>query len=132
MELCFTADGSGSKTCGITVARDALAGALSLVMPWLRTLDFEISIGKYQFAVFTRSRRNLSDVVLPVEGHDLPCLAGIKYLGVLLDRRLTWAPDIRMLADKAIKLVNIIRVLSRVSWGVTPSLLLTAYRNLVR
>ena len=63
------------------VARDALAGALCLVMPWLRILGFEISIGKCQFAVFTRSRSNLSVLVLSVEGHDLRCLAGIKYLG---------------------------------------------------
>ena len=177
-ELCFSADGSGSRTCGVGVpqggvlspilfniytsriidvlplgiryamyaddlflytrgrsiaaARDMLAGALSLVIPWLRTLGFDISIGKCQFAVFSRLRCSLSELVLTVEGHDLPCLAGIKYLGVVLDRRLTWAPHIRMLAHKAMKSVNIIRVLARISWGATPSLLLTAYRNLVR
>ena len=49
-----------------------------------------------------------------------------------MDRRLTWVPHILMLSDNAIKSVKIIRVLSRVSWGVTLSLLLTAYRNLVR
>ena len=96
------------------------------MIPWLRNLGFENSIGNCQFSVFARLRSNLSDLVLSVEGHDLPCLAGIKYLGVILDRRLTWAPDIRMLADKAFTSVNIIRVLSKGSWGVTPSLLLTA------
>ena len=93
---------------------------------------FEISIAKCQFSVFTGSRSDLSDLVLLVEGHNLPCLGGIKYLGVILDRRLTWAPHVRMISDKAIRSVNIIRFLSRVSWGVTPFLLLAAYRNLVR
>ena len=67
-----------------------------------------------------------------MEDHDLPCLSGIKYLGVILDRRLTRAPHVRMIAERAIRSVNVIRMLSRVSWGVTLSLLLIAYRNLVR
>ena len=70
--------------------------------------------------------------MLSVEGHDLPCCSGIKYLGVILDRRLTWAPHVRMIAERAIRSINVIRILFRVSWGVTPSLLLTAYRGLVR
>ena len=66
----------------ISAARDALAGALGLVIPWLRSLGFEIPIAKCQFSIFTRSRGNLSDLALLVEDHKLPCLGEIKYLGV--------------------------------------------------
>ena len=51
---------------------------------------------------------------------------------MILDRRLTWAPHIRMISERAIRAINVTRVLARVSWGVTPYLLLVAYRNLVR
>ena len=68
----------------ISAARDLLAEALCMMIPWLRSLGFEISIAKCQFSVFTRSRGDLSDLVLPVEDHDLPCLGEIKYLGVVL------------------------------------------------
>ena len=177
-ELCFSADGSGARSCGVGVpqggvlspilyniytnrlievlppgvrytmyaddlflyvrgrvisaARDLLSEALGVVIPWLRTLGFEISIAKCQFSVFTRSRGGWSDLSLAVEDHVLPCIGESKYLGVVLDRRLTWAPHIRMISERAIRATNIIRVLARVSWGVTPSLLLVAYRNLVR
>ena len=77
-------------------ARDQLSEALGMVIPWIRSLVFEISIAKCQFSVFTRSRGDLSDLVL------------------------------------AIRAISVIRVLARVSWGVTPSLLLVAYRNMVR
>ena len=71
----------------IPAARDALAGALALVIPWLRLLGFEISIAKCQFSMFTRSWGDLSDLVLMVEDRDL-YLGEIKYLRVVLDRRL--------------------------------------------
>ena len=116
----------------ISAARDLLAEALGMMIPWLKPLGFKISIAKCQFSVFTRSRDDLSDLVLPVEGRDLPCLGGIKYLGVVLDRRLTWAPHIRMISERAIRAISVIRVLARVISGITPSLLLVAYRNLVR
>ena len=105
------------RSSEVSAARDALAGALGLVIPWLRSLGFEISIAKCQFSVFTRSRSKLPDLVFPVEGHDLPCHGEIKCLGVILDRRLTWAPHIRMISERAIRAINVIRVLARVSWG---------------
>ena len=116
----------------ISAARNLLSEALGMVIPWLRSLGFEINIAKCQFSVFTRSRGDLSDLVLAVEDNELPCLGEIKYLGVVLDHRLTWAPHIRMISERAIRAINVIRVLARVIWGVTPSLLLVAYRNLIR
>ena len=116
----------------IESARDKLSGALGLVIPWLQSLGCEISIGKCQFSVFSRTRFDIEGLVMSVEGHDLPCCSGIKYLSVILDRRLTWASHVHMIADRAIRSINVIRISSRVSWGVTPSMLLFAYRGLVR
>ena len=73
----------------VVSVKKALSGELDLVIPWLRSLGFAISFPKCQCSVFTRSRGNLSDLTLSIEGHDLPCLSEIKYLGVNLDRRLT-------------------------------------------
>ena len=121
-----------TRSRSITAARDAKSGELDLLIPWRRALGFKISVAQCQFSVFIRSRGDLSDLALSVEGHDLPCLGGIKYLGVILDCRLTLALHVRMLSEKAIRSVHIIRVLSRVSWVVTSSLLLTDYHNLDR
>ena len=83
--------------------------------PCLDNLALSISIPKCQLCVFTWARQ--------------PTL---KYLGVIRDTRLTWVPHIKYIADKAIRATNILRVISRISWGANPALLLTVYRNLVR
>ena len=116
-----------ARSRAVSAARNTLSVALGLVIPWLRALGFEISIAKCQFSVFTRSRGNRSDLALSVEGHELPCLSEMKYLGVILGHRLTRARHVRMILERAIRLFNINRVLARVSWRVNPSLLLVAY-----
>ena len=108
-----------------------LAATLDLILPWLRALGFAVSIPECQFCVFTLSRLNLADVSFTVEDCVLSCLSEVKYLGVILDRWLTWTPHVRMIAERAIRSICVIHVLARDSWGANSSLLLIAYRNLV-
>lgn len=54
------------------------------------------------------------------------------YLGEVLDRRLNWLPHLRLISSRATMAINVIRTLSRVSWGTNPSVLLMIYRTLVR
>ena len=61
----------------------------------------------------------------------LPCPGDVKYLGLILDRRLTWAPHLQMISERAIRSIGVIRVLARVSWGANSFLLLIAYKNVV-
>ena len=62
----------------------------------------------------------------------LQCRDSVKCLGVILDLRITWLQHVRYVADRALCAVGLLRALSRVSWGVSPSLLLQVYRDLVR
>ena len=74
----------------------------------------------------------LTQSILMVGGIDFPCLMKLKYLGIMLDRRLTRIPYIKYITMKASRAVNVLRVISRVSLGVSPSILLTIHRGLIR
>ena len=100
--------------------------------PWLAGLGLSISIPKCQLCVVTRARRRAGDVSIRAGDTLISFQPTLKYLGVILDSRLTWVPHIKCIADKAIRTTNILRVIARVSWGANPALLLTVYRNLVR
>ena len=109
-----------------------LERAMVSLTPWLRGLGLSISIPKCQMCLFTRARRDFSGVVLGVDGVRLRCSDSLKYLGVILDARVTWVQRLKYVAGRAPHAVGLLRVLSRVSWGMTPSLLLLVYRGLVR
>ena len=109
-----------------------LEEAVGLLTPSLRDLGLSISIPKCQLCLFTRARSGLRDLVMRVDGCEIRCQDSLKYLGVVLDARLTWTPHIKYIAGKAMRAIGVLKALSRVSWGVSPSLLLTVYRGLVR
>ena len=123
-----------SSTSGARTAAYALSMLESAVMsltPWLGGLGLSISPSKSQLCVFTRARGGPGDVSVRVGDLLVPCQPSLKYLGVILDARLTWVPHIRYIADKATRATNILKVIARVSWAANPALLLTVYRNLV-
>ena len=108
-----------------------LERAMGSLAPWLRSLGLSISIPKCQMCLFTRARRDFSGVVLEADGVRLHCCDTLKYLGVVRDARVTWLQHVKYVASRALRAVGLLRVLSRVSWGVTPSLLLLVYRGCV-
>ena len=113
-------------------ALERLEGAVDLLTPWLRDLGLSISIPKCQLCFFTRSSAGSRSVVLSVNGFEIRCQDSLKYLGVILDLRLSWTPHIKYIAGRAMRAIGVLRALSRVSGEVSPSLILLVYRGLVR
>ena len=113
-------------------ALEHLEEAVGLLTPWLCELGLSISIPKFQLCLFTRARSCSCNIVLDVDGYEIRCQDSLKYLGVVLDSRLIWTPDIKFIAGKAMRVIGVLRALSRVSWSVSPSLLLLVYRGMAR
>ena len=55
-----------------------------------------------------------------------------KFLGVILDRRLSYGPHITRLKDKCAGRMNILKVTSRMTYGADRTTLLLLYRSLIR
>ena len=96
-------------------ALSLLESAMDSLTPWLDNLGLSISIPKCQLCVFTRARRRVGDVSIQAGDTLISCQPTLKYLGVILDSRLTWVPHIKYIADKTIRATNILRVIARVS-----------------
>ena len=109
-----------------------LESAVDSLTPWLGSLGLSISLPKSQLCVFSRVRRGFGDVSIRIGDLSISCQPSLKYLGVIMDARFTLVPHIKYIADQAIRAINVLRVIARVSWGANPALLLTVYRNLFR
>ena len=81
---------------------------------------------------FTRSRRKQFERPLTIHGQPLKYVDTVKYLGLLLDKRLTWRPHIlEMLVlckQYLLKMANI----AHTTWGPKPQLMRWVYRCVVR
>jgi hypothetical protein len=55
-----------------------------------------------------------------------------KFLGLLFDSKLTFLPHIKMLKNKSLKALNILKFVSSTDGGVDSTVLLNLYRSLIR
>lgn len=122
----------------IVQCRDILAvlallkEAIESMIPWPGELDLSISFPTSQLCIFSRSRVVLDEIFLEVGGHLLVCQPTLMCLWILLKMRLTWVPHIKYTDGNALKIVNVLRIIARVSWGADPDISGVVCRNLVR
>lgn len=102
------------------------------VQRYMERNGFELSAEKTVLMVFTRRTRLVrSGITIKVRGKVIEPSHEAKFLGVTLNRSLTWGPHIRKLITKAMRGANLVKLLSKETW-VTPKSLVNLTRALVR
>ncbi|GBM81229.1 hypothetical protein AVEN_236439-1 [Araneus ventricosus] len=79
-----------------------------------------ISAEKSLCVHFCRKRNIHLDPNIQIRNASIPVRNEIRFLGVILDRKLTFLPHILHLRKKCDGSLNILKVLSRTSWGAEP------------
>lgn len=114
-------------TCEILLIR-----AVESLSAWLKTIGLSISMLRFKLCIFTRSRVRSEDISLNLAGALVSCQPSPKYLGIIWDRPLSCVPHIKPVAAKNSRAINVMRVIFRITWGASPSGLLTVHRGLLR
>jgi len=74
----------------------------------------------------------LAKVKLQSTQNYLPFKQSVKYLGVILDSKLTWKHHITYLRDRAFSASHILKALSPTKWGGDPTILVLFYKAFIR
>ena len=67
-----------------------------------------------------------------INGQKIPLVAESKFLGVIVDNKLSFIPHIEYLKAKCQNALNLLRVVANMDWGGDREVLLRLYRSLVR
>ncbi len=105
--------------------------AIDKVVEWGYDWGFRFSKEKTQTVFFT-TKRIQEEFKLMMYGKELERVASIKFLGVILDARLTFAEHIKKMEDKCKKVINVMRCLTEREWGASFSSLKSIYVALIR
>jgi ribonuclease HI len=81
--------------------------------------------------VFTH-KRVLGKLNLYIDGSPIEWKKEVKFLGVIVDERLTWASHISYIVERCKKRLNLMRCLSGIVWGASKLCLLMIYKALIR
>lgn len=100
----------------VTIER-RLQGAISLLSGWARNSGLTFFTNKTTCLHFTRLSSLYPDPCVPPRNRVLPFVATLMFLGLVLDRKLSWEPYIRYLRVECELSLNILKNLSGRSWG---------------
>ena len=82
--------------------------------------------------IFTHKIKYDTSPVLTICGSLLKFENKAKFLGMILDKRLTWNEHVKYIEDRCKARLNLMRSLSGTNWGASKESLLTVYEALVR
>jgi len=118
------ADDAHSLAVGpdLDVLKMFMQSAIDQAVNWGNSVGLEFSASKTAVIIFTRRRKYTEPPMLTMNGHDLPYVKTVKYLGVILDSKLSWQPhfDTKLKAAKG-HLLQIRSAMGKL-WGTRPYL----------
>ena len=112
--------------------RDILQSAITEFNQWFKDHGLTISAQK-SFCMIVNQQR-LDQVVKPlvIDNAQVPFVKQMKYLGVIIDAKLSWKPHILEAISKAKRNLMIARRIVNKDWGLNPERALWIYEGIVR
>ena len=109
---------------------DKIQSSLDSISQWCDLWGFKISIKKTQVIVFTRKK--IPPVNLLYNNKKLPVVNKVKFLGLILDSKLSWKDHINFIIDKCRSRINLLKCISGYSWGASKETLCYIYKAFIR
>lgn len=120
-----------SRSWSPEVAARRLQVASESLLDYFATWRVKINADKSTAVLFTRRRRRPPDAMV-LQGNELPWLPEAKYLGVVLDSKLTWKSHIELMANRAkAALVSLYALINRRS-KLDPLRKIRLYKAVIR
>ena len=108
-----------------------MQNALNVVAKWAVKEGINISPHKTAMVPFTNRRKIEGLGPLNLHGKDLKMLDEVKYLGVILDSRLTWNQHLQKTIRKTQTTFVLVRC-TRKKWGLRPNMVHWLYTRVIR
>ena len=81
---------------------------LKEISEWLKVNKLSLNIKKTHYMIFTTKRKRLVDVSLQIDGHIINETNSTKFLGVIIDNKLSWKNHIKHVVGKVSRGIGMI------------------------
>ncbi|GBN91127.1 RNA-directed DNA polymerase from mobile element jockey [Araneus ventricosus] len=108
-----------------------LQTAITAITNWCDKNGFVLSAQKTNCVHFCKLRGMHPHPEIFLNGTSIPMVSEAKFLGIILDEKLSFRPHILNLKRKCNETLNLLKILSNTTWGADFSSLLKIYKALV-
>ncbi|XP_063540683.1 uncharacterized protein LOC134749600 [Cydia strobilella] len=112
-------------------ASRSVTSSLGFLKSWLDSNGLELSVPKSVVVLFTR-KLFPPPIKVQFDNYSISVKVKTKFLGVILDSKLTGLPHCEYIVSKCEKNINILRCVSGVWWGSHPFCMKLMYNALIR
>ena len=114
-------------------ARADMQSVIDEVGSWCAQHNLSLSSAKSSLVLFTWKRKNVSITPLTISGHTdpIPFTSDVKYLGVILNRKLNWGSQVKASVSKATKAAFTAQRVIGNNWGVNRKRSIWIYKAIV-
>ncbi|CAG5043528.1 unnamed protein product [Parnassius apollo] len=102
--------------------------ALEIILDWGQSVKLTFGPTKAQAIAFTRKAE---EAHLIMGRHTLAFQRSIKFLGMIIDRKLLFADHVKYVVGKAMRIFNKLCIYTRPTWGAHPDNVQTIYRQVI-
>lgn len=120
------------KGKNITTLKAQLQNTINNLQKWSQSTGFNFSVPKTKAMHFCKLRKPHTDPILKLKGTNITYVNSIKFLGLILDKKLTWLPHLLNLKTECNRKLNIIKALGHQKWGADREILIKIYNTLIR
>ncbi len=111
--------------------RSVMQGALNLVFRWGAERGLAYNPEKTTVVMFENDRKKTHEPVLTAGGCELSYSQNMKYLGVTLNKRLSWKAHVDEKVKKCGYLLNKVRSVVSRNWGLSPEKMLWIHKSVI-
>ena len=105
---------------------------LNRINNYINNLGMSISPEKTNMVIFTRNKINIDNFKVILDSKEIRACKQAKFLGLILDSKLSWNPQLAYMTKKFTQRFNILKSLSNTWWGGHPQTLLLIYKAILR
>lgn len=109
-----------------------LQRAINKIENWGTEHGFKFSTLKTVAVHFNPSRIRTQPPDISLANHPIPYSEQAKFLGLTFDHKLSWEPHIRNLKSVCTRKLDLLKCLSKLTWGSDRTTLFILYRSLIR
>ena len=115
----------------VTIERK-MQQCINKILKKTRKNDFKISCNKNKCMHFCQIYKMHNQPTLTLNGFEIPITPQYKFLGITLDRKLSFIPLIKQLRIKCNQTIQLLRTITHTDWGADKKNLVKLYRCLIQ
>ena len=120
------------KSTNMSIIERQLQLCLNKLQQWATDNSFRFSKTKTLCMHICQKRGLHLDPQFFLDKSPIPVMEETKFLGVIFDRKLSFIPHLKYVKKKALKALNILKVIGNTEWGADRKVMLRLYRSLIR